>query len=329
MIDVWNSVKSMESILTASKDTFMRPITRRCALVTIGQGAAIACLGRSTSAADQQSQRKVPVVPGELAIDLRRREEVDGETRVIEETVRWNASETAIIICDMWAEHPCEMAELRVGRMAPRMNKVISLARDLGVAIIHAPSSGGHHYDETPFRQRMKQAAPAAPPVEIQGWCHHNAEREGPWPIVDDVARDEAKVTGCDDPVGAPHTPHDRHQHPAIKMAGYDGVSDNGQEIYNFLEQEGRNNVVLMGVHTNMCVLGRPFGIRQQKYLGKNVVLCRDLTDALYDPRDPPYVSHTRGVELVIEHIERYWCPSILGTSLTATVPGTAGPVFR
>ena len=72
--------------------------------------------------------------------------------------------------------------------------------------------------------------------------------------------------------------------------------------------------------------MGRPFGIRQQKYLGKNVVLCRDLTDALYDPRDPPYVSHARGLELVIEHIETYWCPSILGESLMALVPGTAGP---
>ena len=33
-----------------------------------------------------------------------------------------------------------------------------------------------------------------------------------------------------------------------IQIIGYDGISDNGQEIYNFLEQEGRNNVVLMGV---------------------------------------------------------------------------------
>ena len=71
-----------------------------------------------------------------------------------------------------------------------------------------------------------------------------------------------------------------------------------------------------MGVHTNMCVLGRPFGIRQQCYLGKNVVLCRDLTDALYDPRDPPHVSHARGLELVIHHIEQYWCPTILGKDL-------------
>jgi nicotinamidase-related amidase len=207
------------------------------------------------------------------------------------------------------------------------MNEVISLARDHGVAIIHAPSGGVKHYEETPYRERMKKARSSKPRVPIQSWCHFNEQYEGLWPIVDNVKRGEAKVTGCDDPEPMPHHATDRHQHPAIQIIGYDGISDNGQEIYNYLEQEDRKNVVLMGVHTNMCVLGRPFGIRQQKYLGKNVVLCRDLTDALYDPRDPPYVSHARGVELVIEHIEKYWCPSILGKSLTKVIPGTAGPL--
>ena len=172
----------------------------------------------------------------------------------------------------------------------------------------------------------MKNARPAMPSVPIQGWCYLNADHEGPWPIVDDVKRGEALVTGCDDPEAMPHIPTDRHQHPDIDIIGYDGISDSGQEIFNFLEQEHRKNIVLMGVHTNMCVLGRPFGIRQQKYLGKNVVLCRDLTDALYDPRDKPYVSHARGLELVVEHIEKYWCPSILGDCLTRVIPGTAGP---
>lgn len=305
----------------------MHSLTRRDALKTIGAGMATATLSRYGLAEEPAPQRTIPAVPGELAIEWRRREELGGEIHVIEETVRWNASETAIIICDMWADHPCKMAAVRVDRMAPRMNEVVSLARDQGVAVIHAPSSGMKHYEDTPYRQRMIDAPHAEPPVEIQSWCYHNPDHEGEWPIVDDVPRDEAKVTGCDDPVGAPHYEIDRHQHPAIKINGYDGVSDNGQEIYNFLEQEGRNNIVLMGVHTNMCVLGRPFGIRQQKYLGKNVVLCRDLTDALYDPRDKPYVSHARGLELVVEHIERYWCPSILGESLTKTVPGTNGPV--
>lgn len=69
-----------------------------------------------------------------------------------------------------------------------------------------------------------------------------------------------------------------------------------------------------MGVRTDKCVLGHPFGIRQQVRLDKTVALARDLTDAMYDPRDPPYVSHERGTELVIEHIERYWCPPSLAT---------------
>ena len=305
----------------------MRLFTRREALHAIGQGTAITCLNRWAFAEDRTTGRTIPAVPGELEIEWRRREAADDESEVIEETVRWRASETAIIICDMWTDHPCKMAAMRVDRMAPRMNEVISLARDQGVAVIHAPSGGMEHYEETPFRKRMKEATPAEPPVPIQGWCYHSPEHEGTWPIVDDVPRDQARVTGCDDPVGAPHYEIDRHQHAAIRIVGYDGVSDNGQEIYNFLEQERRNNVVLMGVHTNMCVLGRPFGIRQQKYLGRNVVLCRDLTDALYDPRDKPYVSHARGVELVVEHIERYWCPSILGESLTETVAGTNGPI--
>ena len=287
--------------------------------------AAIALSGVAT-AADKVAVAEIPKVPGELEIPWRKRVKQGDSFKLVEEKVRWKASETAIIICDMWADHPCKMAAMRVGRIAPRMNKVVSLARDQGVAIIHAPSGGVVHYENTQYRARMKRATYSKPPAPIQGWCYHNEKFEGPWPIVDDVKRGESRVSGCDDPMPLPDKPHDRHEHPSIQIIGYDGVSHNGQEIYNFLVQEGRKNIVLMGVHTNMCVLGRPFGIRQQKYLGMNVVLARDLTDALYDPRDKPHVSHARGVELVIEHIEKYWCPSILGASLTSVVPGTAGP---
>ena len=50
--------------------------------------------------------------------------------------------------------------------------------------------------------------------------------------------------------------------------------------------------------------------------LGMNVVLARDLTDATYDPRKRPWVSHVRGTELVVEHVETYWCPSIDSSDL-------------
>ena len=130
----------------------------------------------------------------------------------------------------------------------------------------------------------------------------------------------------CDDPVLGAVVRKWSRQHPGIDIVGYDGISDNGEEVFNLFEQEGITNVVVMGVHTNMCVLGRSFAIRQMVRLGKNVVLARDLTDAMYDPRQPPYVSHTRGTELIVEHIEKYWCPSILGDDLTRVARGSADP---
>lgn len=261
-----------------------------------------------------------PKLPGTLRLKLRERKEdpaASGKFKVVERAVDWKVSETAIIICDMWDDHYCKLAAQRVGVMAPKMNGVISAARGHGVMIIHSPSGTLDLYAGTPYRQRLQQAKAAKPPVPLEGWCHLDPKKEPPLPV--DVSKQS-----CDDPVVGLAVRRFSRQHPGLDIIGYDGMSDNGQEIYNYLVQEGVNNVVLMGVHTNMCVLGRPFGIRQMVRLGKNVVLARDLTDAMYDPRQPPFVSHTRGTEMVIEHIEKYWCPSIVGKDLTQVVAGSA-----
>jgi type 1 glutamine amidotransferase len=60
-----------------------------------------------------------------------------------------------------------------------------------------------------------------------------------------------------------------------------------------------------------MCVLGRPFGLRQLAKNGLKVVLIRDLTDTMYNPKMPPHVAHDKGTKLVIEHIERHVCGTI------------------
>jgi hypothetical protein len=44
----------------------------------------------------------------------------------------------------------------------------------------------------------------------------------------------------------------------------------------------------------------------------------------MYDPRQRPRVSHERGTELVVQHIERYWCPSIPSEDLTRLSGGRA-----
>lgn len=263
-------------------------------------------------------------VPGTLRLHLREQKETAPKSGAFAPRTRdadWKVSETAIIICDMWEDHPCKMAAHRVDVMAPEMNRVIAAARSLGVQIIHAPSGGMEHYAATPQRRRLTAAPAVKPPAPIEKWCYLDPAREADYPIPYTKGRED-----CDDPVLSPDTKTSTREHPAIKIVGFDGVSDDGAEVFNFLEQLGIKNVIVMGVHTQYCVLGRPFGIRQMVKLGKNVVLCRDLTDSLYNPLTPPYVSHERGTELAIEHVEKYWCPSILSTDLLTVLPGSADP---
>jgi nicotinamidase-related amidase len=249
-----------------------------------------------------------PAAPPTLALRLRSRK----QGIVVESTQSWSAPQTAIIICDMWNGHYCKNAARRVTEMVPAMNAVLHKARSLGVHIIHSPSGCMDQYEGTPQRRRLQQAKPATPPFPLARWCYLDLSSEPPLPI-DDVTQP------CDDEVVGPAIRQFDRQHPGLDILPQDGISDSGEEIFNYFEQERIRNVVMMGVHTNMCVLGRPFGIRQLVRLGKNVVLARDMTDAMYDPRQAPWVSHQRGTELVIEHIEQYWCPTILSQDLTAT----------
>jgi nicotinamidase-related amidase len=287
------------------------------AVVMIGLIAPVA-----TGDKEEQRLPNRPRVPGKLRLKLQQRNETgkgSGQFKIVEKTVEWDVADTAIVVCDMWDDHHCKSAAQRVGVMAPKMNEVLTAARNHGVQIIHAPSETMYIYADYEQRKRMLQAKPAKPPVPIARWCNLDPSKEPPMPV--DVSK-----CSCDDPIEISRGRKWSKQHSGIDIIGYDGISDNGEELYNFCEQEGIKHIAIMGVHTNMCVLGRSFGIRQQVRLGKDVALVRDLTDAMYDPRQPPYVSHTRGTELVVEHIEKYWCPSIVSRDLTEVVPGSDGP---
>jgi hypothetical protein len=130
-----------------------------------------------------------------------------------------------------------------------------------------------------------------------------------PLPIDDS---DEGSDTG----ETMPHRAWSR-QHPGLEIdQERDGISDSGPEIYSFVRQQGIEQLIIMGVHTNMCVLNRSFAIKQMVRWGMDIALVRDLTDTMYNPAMPPYVSHEEGTRLVVEYIEKFWCPSILSTDL-------------
>jgi nicotinamidase-related amidase len=268
----------------------------------------------------------VPGVADEknLGLTLRSRIDDNGTFVIRMKEQQWPPSQTAIIVCDMWDAHHCLNAVRREEEMVPRMNEVLEKARGRGVLVVHAPSECMAPYKDHPARKRA-QAAPKAKnlPKGIGEWCKQiPAEEKGKYPIDqsdggedDDLKEHEAwheKLAGMGRNPKAPW----RSQHAGLKIHDTDAISDSGVEIWNLLEDRGISNVILVGVHTNMCVLGRPFGLRQMAKNGKNVVLMRDLTDTMYNPKMPPQVSHFEGTRLIIEHVEKYVCPTITSNQI-------------
>jgi len=216
---------------------------------------------------------------------------------VVETPRALRACETAMLICDMWDNHWSHGAAERVDEMAPRMNAVIRAARDGGVHIIHAPSDTMEAYDGTPARQRILSAPPVEPPPPLE----HD---DPPKPVDDSDGGSDTGETSSHKAWSC--------QHPLVEIdQDRDVISDNGQEVYSYLRQQGIKHLIIMGVHTGMCVLNRSFAIKRMVHWGVDVALARNLTDAMYNPAMPPYVSHDEGTQLLVGYIEKFWCPSV------------------
>lgn len=241
--------------------------------------------------------------PGVLKLNLRTRVRPFKGSDAWEEVVfrkELPAKETALLICDMWDDHWCKSAAKRCGELARNMAPVIAAARAKGVQIIHAPSDCMDFYKDTPQRRRIQNAPKIDLPQPL-------ALPDPPLPV-------DTTGGGCDD--DSTFRKAWTRQTAAIPIADNDVISDKGDEVYRFLKQRGIKNLLVVGVHTNMCVLHRTFAIKQMTRWGIRCVLARDLTDAMYDPKKPPMVGHEKGTELVIEYIEKYWAPTMLSKDL-------------
>ena len=210
--------------------------------------------------------------------------------------------QTALLICDLWDHHWCSGSEKRVGILAPKIAAVVEQARARGILIIHAPSDTMKFYENNPAR-KMALAIPLAP-------LPPNLDIQDPRLPIDDSGG------GCETGEHASQPWPWNREHPAVKVAPEDAVSEKGPEIYSLLRERGITNLLYTGVHTNFCILNRTFGIRQMTRWGLACILVRDLTDSMYDPQKAPFVTHEEGTQLVIQHIEKYWAPTALSQDL-------------
>ena len=304
------------TMVRCSKPQFHNPWLLTLLLMVLWTGTLLP--GLSAPAIAQETNN---TMTPKLTLELRNQVETtknSGKYVYRTSKAKWEPTRTAVIICDMWDQHWCKGATQRVAEMAPHINNFVTTARQKGIFIIHAPSDIVTYYKDHPAR-KLAQAAPKAEnlPTQIDQWCSWiNDAEKASYPI-------DQTDGGCDcKPQCQQHSPW-RKQISTINISDQDAISASGTEIWNLLEQRKIENVILVGVHTNMCVLGRPFGLRNMARYGKNVALVRDLTDTMYNSRMSPFVSHFTGTDLIIDHIEKYICPTISSTALTSQ------PAFR
>jgi nicotinamidase-related amidase len=216
------------------------------------------------------------------------------------ERVSIDPGRTALIICDMWDKHWSRGATERVNELAPRINALANYLRDRGVLIIHAPSDTMSYYAGNLARIRLllRPARETFPVLyELPRY---------PLPIDDS---DGGSDTG--EPESMVNQSVWTRQHDAIVIdETKDLIGVEGDRIRSYLKQEGRDLILIAGVHTNMCVLNRDFAIWAMLERGFNTVLLDEYTDAMYNPAMPPYVSHDEGTRLVCSYIRRYYCPT-------------------
>ncbi|KAA6299895.1 MAG: hypothetical protein EZS26_003964, partial [Candidatus Ordinivivax streblomastigis] len=220
----------------------------------------------------------------------------------------WKPSETAIIVCDMWDKHWCDISTARFAELAVALNPVLEAARAKGVKIVHSPSDCMDYYANYSGRKEAmkyndKKIAALASGDKLP------SEENAVWSV-------DQSDEGCENAACKPQRMWTK-QDDVLIIKNEDLISDSGAELGTYFKKKGIKNVILTGVATNMCVIGRSFGLRSMIRMGMNVVLMRDMTDLMYNPEKAPHVDHFSALDLMVEYIETYVCPSIVSTKFT------------
>lgn len=205
---------------------------------------------------------------------------------------------TVLLICDVWDIHWCKNLQSRVELLAPRINDFAQIIRRHGGQVLHCPSeTADSYYGTWPQRESIKKY-PRRKKCRV-----HQTMFSVETPL------DTTLTAGCPDEPPCPIHTNFTKQHEGIVIEAEDLISDNGQEICNFLIHEEIQSVLMVGTVLNMCILGRPFGIQSLLRQRKSVKIVGDLVEVFYSSLDSPYITIEQAKWFTLGYIESKWCP--------------------
>ncbi|MCZ7636389.1 MAG: NPCBM/NEW2 domain-containing protein [Verrucomicrobia bacterium] len=216
-----------------------------------------------------------------------------GTIRLTTETV--DPRRVGVIAVDVWNFHWCKTATMRVDAIVPRINQALDAARALGMTVMLCPSDVVDNYAGYPQRERVL-ALPLLPvPAVVDVTCPPAPDPGG---------------CACDSTRCAVNYGWDG-MHPGLRIAPEDWMPDTQAEVYALCRKFGLTHLIYVGFHTQVCLLGKPMGLRAMKSAGPKCMLARDLTDAHpgYDPAQK--FTPDLNTEQVVAHFEKYLAPTI------------------
>lgn len=235
-----------------------------------------------------------PAWAGEmLTVDLQRRDPATGAIKLTTEKV--DPKKVGVVVVDMWNFHWCKTSTERVGALVPRMNKSLQILRAMGAQVFLCPTDVADNYVGTPQLEAVlaMERMPLPSAVTLQcpaapdgGGCTCGKER----------CRGHYGWDGM---------------HPDLIIGENDFIPNDPELLYAICKKRGITHLLYMGVHTQVCLLGKSVGVKRMLEAGMNCILARDLTDAhgMYDPEKG--ITPDAFTWRVVEHFEKHLTPTI------------------
>ncbi len=220
----------------------------------------------------------------------------------------YKSSNVGLLVIGLWDSHNCKVANKILNEISPKANEFIKRCRSNGSRIIFGSSSLTKNPKYKHLANNMK--------VPFQKFKDYGLNIP-PLPFDDS---DGGIVEKNND-----FNRKDVSMHPSIEIADNDCMSGNSKEIMNYLVYHNIELVLVVGVHLNMCVLDRPYAIKNLMRYGVKVALVKDLTDIMYSQKTantterkdseltsdaPGTLSRDEMMKRMIDWIEINVCPT-------------------
>ncbi len=224
-------------------------------------------------------------------------------------------AETALILVDVWDNHPYEShlkrgEQITRGRIAP----LVDWCRRAGVTVVHAPSPGQAKLYPQWVRyagDRELGAAPSSPgddwpPADFRSragdyekFAKPKSERRERW-LKEELPK--RRIMAC------------------VEPQLEDFVISTGEQLHRLLRHRRILHLLYAGFAANMCVLHRDYGIEAMFKRGYNIILLRDCTTAIESAETFPAMAHTQAAISIVEMI---WGVSATSDALLANEVGS------